>query len=345
MKMNNPINVSGKSIAIAIIIMTGIYAAQSILNPLLMALFITIILMQPLSWLRKKLSSGWAISLVIVGFLGLYLGFIGLLNKSVMLFIDQASNYEENLSAIVASTNEILEQYGINLLVLGESSMNPSKIMSYASSLMGGLGDLMSNEFTFLLFTIFLISEIPESTVKLDYLVQGDQKSKDFLSGIGVKIRHYLSIKTVTSLATGILIAIALAVLGVDFPILWGFLAFLLNYIPTIGSILAALPAVALALVQLGFQGALVTGIIYLVVNMLIGNVVEPKMMGKGLGLSTFIVFLSLIFWAFLLGAVGMFLSIPLTMVIKIILEQNPSTKWMAVILGTEDDVKAIKME
>mgnify|MGYP000470569171 FL=1 len=139
MKMNNPINVSGKSIAIAIIIMTGIYAAQSILNPLLMALFITIILMQPLSWLRKKLSSGWAISLVIVGFLGLYLGFIGLLNKSVMLFIDQASNYEENLSAIVATTNEILEQYGINLLVLGESSMNPSKIMSYASSLMGGL--------------------------------------------------------------------------------------------------------------------------------------------------------------------------------------------------------------
>jgi predicted PurR-regulated permease PerM len=325
--------------------MTGIYAAQSILNPLLMALFITIILMQPLSWLRKKLSSGWSISLVIAGFLGVYLGFIGLLNKSVMLFIDQASNYEENLSAIVATTNEILEQYGINLLVLGESSMNPSKIMSYASSLMGGLGDLMSNEFTFLLFTIFLISEIPESTVKLDYLVQGDQKSKDFLSGIGVKIRHYLSIKTVTSLATGILIAIALAVLGVDFPILWGFLAFLLNYIPTIGSILAALPAVALALVQLGFQGALVTGIIYLVVNMLIGNVVEPKMMGKGLGLSTFIVFLSLIFWAFLLGAVGMFLSIPLTMVIKIILEQNPSTKWMAVILGTEDDVKAIKME
>lgn len=343
--MKNPIKVSGISVAVAIIIMTGIYAAQSILNPLLMALFITIILMQPLRWLRRKVSSGWAISLVILGFLGFYMGFIGLLHKSVMLFIDKASVYEENLGVIVANTNEILEQYGINLLVLGESSMNPSKIMSYASSLMGGLGDLMSNEFTFLLFTIFLISEIPESAIKLDYLVQGDQKSKDFLSGIGVKIRHYLSIKTVTSLVTGILITIALAVLGVDFPILWGFLAFMLNYIPNIGSILAALPAMALALVQLGFQGALVTGIIYLVVNMLIGNVVEPKMMGKGLGLSTFIVFLSLIFWAFLLGTVGMFLSIPLTMVIKIILEQNPATKWIAIILGTEDDVKVVKLE
>ena len=114
------------------------------------------------------------------------------------------------------------------------------------------------------------------------------------------------------------MVAIAPAVLGRDFPILWGFLAFMLDYIPKIGSILAALPAMALALVQLGFQGALFTGIIYLVVNMLIGNVVEPKMMGKGLGLSTFIVFLSLIFWAFLLGTVGMFLSIPITMVIKL---------------------------
>lgn len=325
--------------------MTGIYAAQSILNPLLMALFITIILMQPLRWLRRKVSSGWAISLVILGFLGFYMGFIGLLNKSVMLFIDNASVYEENLAGMVARSNEILEQYGVNLLVLGESSMNPSKIMSYASSLMGGLGDLMSNEFTFLLFTIFLISEIPESAIKLDYLVQGDQQVKDFLNEIGIKIRHYLSIKTVTSLATGILIAIALAILGLDFPILWGFLAFMLNYIPNIGSILAALPAMALALVQLGFQGALFTGIIYLVVNMLIGNVVEPKMMGKGLGLSTFIVFLSLIFWAFLLGTVGMFLSIPITMVIKIILEQNPATKWIAIILGTEDDVKAVKIK
>lgn len=343
--MKNPIKVSGISVAIAIIIMTGIYAAQSILNPLLMALFITIILMQPLRWLRRKVSSGWAISLVILGFLGFYIGFIGLLNKSVMLFIDNASVYEENLAGMVARSNEILEQYGVNLLVLGESSMNPSKIMSYASSLMGGLGDLMSNEFTFLLFTIFLISEIPESAIKLDYLVQGDQQVKDFLNEIGIKIRHYLSIKTVTSLATGILIAIALAILGLDFPILWGFLAFMLNYIPNIGSILAALPAMALALVQLGFQGALFTGIIYLVVNMLIGNVVEPKMMGKGLGLSTFIVFLSLIFWAFLLGTVGMFLSIPITMVIKIILEQNPATKWIAIILGTEDDVKAVKIK
>ena len=343
--MKNPIKVSGISVAIAIIIMTGIYAAQSILNPLLMALFITIILMQPLRWLRRKVSSGWAISLVILGFLGFYMGFIGLLNKSVMLFIDNASVYEENLAGMVARSNEILEQYGVNLLVLGESSMNPSKIMSYASSLMGGLGDLMSNEFTFLLFTIFLISEIPESAIKLDYLVQGDQQVKEFLNGIGIKIRHYLSIKTVTSLATGILIAIALAILGLDFPILWGFLAFMLNYIPNIGSILAALPAMALALVQLGFQGALFTGIIYLVVNMLIGNVVEPKMMGKGLGLSTFIVFLSLIFWAFLLGTVGMFLSIPITMVIKIILEQNPATKWIAIILGTEDDVKAVKIK
>ena len=145
-----------------------------------------------------------------------------------------------------------------------------------------------------------------------------------------------------TSLLTGTLIWISLAIIGVDYAIIWALIAFLFNYIPNIGSIIAAVPAVLFASVQLGFGGVIWTTGIFVAVNMIIGNMVEPKMMGKGMGLSTFIVFVSLIFWGFVLGTVGMFLSVPLTMAIKIMLEQNPKTAWMAILLGTREEALSI---
>ena len=159
---------------------------------------------------------------------------------------------------------------------------------------------------------------------------------------IGDSIRHYLSIKTITSLLTGLIVWVCLAIIGVDYAIIWGLIAFLLNYIPNIGSIIAAVPAVVFALIQMGLGGALWTTVVFVAANMIVGNAIEPKMMGKGMGLSTFVVFLSLLFWGFVLGTVGMFLSVPLTMTIKIMLEQNPKTKWIAIILGTKEEAQVM---
>jgi predicted PurR-regulated permease PerM len=122
----------------------------------------------------------------------------------------------------------------------------------------------------------------------------------------------------------------------VDFPILWGFLAFLLHYVPSIGSIVAAVPAVLLALVQLGGGSAALTAAGYLVIGMILGNVVEPKIMGRRLGMSTLVVFLSLIFWGSLLGLVGALLCVPLTMTVKLACESSENTHWIAVLLGPE---------
>ena len=146
----------------------------------------------------------------------------------------------------------------------------------------------------------------------------------------------------VVSLLTGFLVWLALTIIGVDYAIIWALIAFLLNYIPNIGSIIAAIPAVLFAFVQLGFGGALWTTFVFIGVNMIIGNLVEPKVMGKGLGLSTFVVFISLLFWGFVLGTVGMFLSVPLTMAIKIMLAQNEQTKWIAILLGTQEEAQVI---
>jgi predicted PurR-regulated permease PerM len=143
-------------------------------------------------------------------------------------------------------------------------------------------------------------------------------------------------IKTSISLAVGVLIWLWLSILNVDFPILWGFLAFLLHYVPNVGALIAAVPTVFLALIQFGIGRAVLTAVGYLAVEFMLGNVVEPMLMGRRLGLSTLVVVLSLIFWGSLLNLIGVVLCIPLTMTVKFACENNKSTRWIAVLLGPE---------
>jgi len=148
--------------------------------------------------------------------------------------------------------------------------------------------------------------------------------------------KHYTIVKALTSAATGILVGVGLALVGLDFAALWGFLAFVLNFVPNIGSIIAAVPAVLLSLVQLSPTATLIVIAIYIGVNSVIGNVIEPRIMGRQVGLSTLVVFLSLVFWGWLLGPVGMLLSVPLTIVIKFAAQASEETRWLAVMLGPE---------
>ena len=139
---------------------------------------------------------------------------------------------------------------------------------------------------------------------------------------------------------TGVAVGIWVALVGVDFALLWGLLAFVLNYIPNFGSLVAAVPAILLAWVQLGPAAALLVALGYLVVNITMGSVLEPRIMGQGLGLSTLVVFLSLLAWGWILGTVGMFLAVPLTVALRIVLESNPSTRWIAVLMGPADEAE-----
>jgi predicted PurR-regulated permease PerM len=146
-----------------------------------------------------------------------------------------------------------------------------------------------------------------------------------------------MSMKTIISLVTGLFIGFALWFIGVDYPVLWGVLAFMLNFVPNIGSIIAAVPAVLLTVVQLGVTPALMVASVYIAVNIIVGSIIEPKYMGKGLGLSTLVVFVSLVFWGWVLGPVGMLLSVPLTITVKLALDSKPETKWLGHLLGPGD--------
>jgi predicted PurR-regulated permease PerM len=157
----------------------------------------------------------------------------------------------------------------------------------------------------------------------------------DRFSKAAREIQKYLGLKTAISAVTGLLIGAWVAVLGLDFALTWGFLAFLLNFIPNIGSIIAAAPAVLLALVQLGLAKAILVAAGFVVVNVVLGNLVEPQLMGRTLGMSTLVIFLSLVFWGWLWGPVGMFLSVPLTMILKIGMENSRDLKPVAIMLDS----------
>jgi len=345
--MTNPKTVySRTSVAVNfaafIIIIAGVMYAASIVTSMLMALFISIICAQPILWLQKKKApQGLAITIVFVLIVAIFFGFGEIIATSFSSFSEDAPKYEENLNEMGKTTLQFLSDYGVHInLEEMNKNFDASKIMGFTAGFLGQLGGFMGNAFTIFFLALFLLLELDSFPVKVKAILKDTTGSLSYLNVIGDNIRHYLSIKTVTSLLTGALIWLGLFIVGVDYAIIWALIAFLLNYIPNIGSIIAAVPAVLFSLVQLGFGGVIWTTGIFVGVNMVVGNVVEPKMMGQGLGLSTFVVFLSLIFWGFILGTVGMFLSVPLTMSIKIMLEQNPKTKWIAIVLGTEEEAQ-----
>lgn len=327
-----------------VIILAGMTQAQSIINPILMGLFLSIISAQPILWLQKrKIPLGLAILMVILFEVLIFIGLAEVIGSSVADFSNNSGIYEDKMEKMWMSFIAALNENGIQFS--GDSLskiINPTKLIGFTSVIINQLGGLIGNTFTVFFLMLFLLFELESFSLKTKAISKNTHVSLEFLDTIGSSIRTYLSIKTMTSLLTGFIIWICLVIVGVEYAIIWALIAFLLNYIPNIGSIIAAFPAVLFALIQLGFGGAIWTGVIFLAINIFVGNVVEPKMMGKGLGLSTYVVFVSLIFWGFILGIVGMFLSVPLTMAIKIILDQNKNTKWIAVLLGSDEDVKSL---
>jgi len=193
-----------------------------------------------------------------------------------------------------------------------------------------------------LLMLLFLLLEWSRFGKKLEELPGNSQKYIEQVSEVLASIRRYMLIKTMVSLLTGLLITAALILLGTDYAALWGIVSFLFNYIPTIGSMVAGIVPVLYVLVDQGPWAAAYVAIVFLAVNFVIGNLLEPRIMGEGLGLSTFVVFLSLIFWGWVLGPAGMLLAVPLTMVVKISLASDERTRWFALLLGSKTEMASV---
>jgi len=337
---------NGRSVLVTaaafVIVIAGIRVSAPILVPFLLSLFIAIISGPPLSFLKRKgVPRSLALLIVVAAVIAIVLILAVLVGNSINDFSQSLPVYQAHLKEQTAALLAWLGGLGLVVPEGGlRDAFDPGSAMKLVASLLSGLGGTLTNAFLILITVTFILLEASGFSAKLRASVADPDRSFETIDRFLSTIQRYMAIKTVISLATGIAIAVWLAILGVDYPLLWGLLAFLLNYVPTIGSILAAVPAVLLALLQLGAGSALMAASGYLAVNIAVGTVIEPRVMGRGLGLSTLVVFLSLVFWGWVLGPVGMLLSVPLTMTLKIGLGSSEETRWVAVLLGPEAPVE-----
>ncbi len=319
-----------------VVVVAGLRAAAPVLNPFLLAVFLAVLMAPLMAALRRwGLGPGLSLTLTALSLVALELGLASLVGGSVTDFSANLPHYQEALNQRFASFQTWIDGWGLHLpWHLLSDLLEPGRVMALAGQVLGGLGSLLADAFLVLLTTLFLLLEGVGLPAKLKSAMKHPEQALKGLGQIAHNINHYMGIKAATSLLTGILVALWLGWLGVDFAVLWGVLAFLLNFVPNIGSIIAAVPPMLLALVQPGPAAALWTLVGYLVINNLVGNLLEPRLMGRGLGLSALVVFVSLVFWGWVLGPVGMFLAVPLTMALKIALDATPATRPMAVLLG-----------
>lgn len=324
------------TLAALVVVIAGIKAATAIVIPMLLAAFIAILCGPLLAALeRRRVSKGIALFLIISGVVLGGLGLVTLLGSSIQDFSEDLPVYNEKLQAHVNTGIAWLERMGVDTSgVESYKVFDAGAIMEYTAQILNSLSGALTNGFMILMIVIFMLMEASSMPAKIAAAVGDNQEAMDGLDTFLKSVNRYVGIKTMTSLGTGVLVTVLLLILKVKFALLWGLLAFVLNYIPNIGSILAAIPAVLLTLIQLGPLTACGVAAGYLTINVVVGNVIEPRVMGEGLGLSTLVVFLSLIFWGWVLGPVGMLLSVPLTVMAKIGLDMFEETRWISILLG-----------
>jgi len=323
-------------LAAFVVVVAGLRSAADLVVPFLVAAFIGLVTAPPVAWLRRhRVPTALAVLLVMAGLGGVLLVLTTLAGTSINQFVGDLPQYQERLVQESSGLLGWLQQQG--LPVSGEQLgpyLDPGAAMRLAARVLTSLQTVLTNGFLILLTVVFMLMEASELPAKLRAAIGDPQADFAGFDLFADNLNRYLAIKSWISLATGALVAGWLALLGVDFALLWGMLAFLLNFVPNLGSILAGVPAVLLAFIQFGFLKAGLAAIGYVVINMVIGNILEPRFMGRGLGLSTLVVFVSLVFWGWVFGPVGMLLSVPLTMALKIALESREDGRWLAVLLS-----------
>jgi len=327
------------SLAYLVILIAGLKVGSNIIVPLLMAFFWFLIFLPLVNKLRSFGMPDLLTTIIVFGITLIIVLIIGIfLLTSGQDLVANLPTYQEEFYELTHKIVGFFEKFGISLQKSDAASLlDPSKIINFAAVFLKGMGEVMTNGFLTLLVVMFLFLESSLFSKKLLYLVKNEdtnEKIQLFLHNVNT----YFLTKTVTSAATGLLVWGILSFFKLDYALLFGVLAFFLNYIPNIGSIIAALPALLMALIQLSLMETMIIAAGYIIINTLIGNIIEPKIMGKGAGLSTLVVFLSMVFWGWILGPVGMFLSVPLTIVIKIACDDRKEWHWVSVMLS--DDIK-----
>lgn len=323
------------SLAAIVVILAGLRAASGVVLPFLLAIFIAIVIF-PLIRALEKLKIPRIISFVLVSSV-----FVGLLFILGNITFDALSDFSAKLPELQYKFRllsdkwiEKINSYGVINIDASFIGFDPNSIFSTIRSVITQTGSVISNSFFVFLLVAFMLFEATTMKDKISYMDKINPSARIFVHNFIYNLNRYLLIKTIASASTGLVIGFCLWFIGIPYAALWGVIAFVLNYIPTIGSIVAVFPALFVSLLMGDFTDSVWIVVIYLVTNTLIGTIIEPRFLGEGLGISTIIVLLSLLIWGYVLGIGGLFLAVPLTMSLQIALATNPKTRFIAVLLS-----------
>lgn len=318
-----------------IIVVAGLREAGQILLPFLVAVFLAMVSLPVMLWLQnRRVPTALAVLSTVSAAAGVVSVFGAVVGQSVSEFADVAPSYQARLQGLLRDALAWAESMGLPATQWTPLDyINPQAMVDLLNGILGALAGLLSNAFLVFLVVIFMLFEAAGFRAKLRVAFGERSRGMQRFSQMTRQIQRYLAIKTVVSLSTGLLAGIWVWALGLDFPLMWGLIAFLFNYIPNLGSIFAAVGPVLLATVQFGVGHALLVAAGYLGINVIFGNLVEPMLLGRRLGLSVLVILLSLVFWGWIWGPVGMLLAVPLTMMLKIALENTEDLRWLAVML------------
>lgn len=331
------------SLAAVVIVVYGLQWAKDLLVPFLLAAFLALITVRPMLWMQAKRVPAVLAALIIVTVMLLILAVVGtIVGRSIADFTAALPGYQARLDTLIDGAIAFFIEYldaDPNIQNLGDM-IDPGWAMARVADILNALRDVLTRTFLIFFTVVFILLEASSLGTKVRAAFGGGSASLERPRQFLVNLGRYLGIKTIVSVATGLLAGLLTWSIGLDFPLLWGMTAFLLNYVPTIGSIIAAVPAVIVALLQLGGAEASATAMGYIAINIAFGNFIEPRLMGYGVGISPLVVFVGLFFWNWVFGPVGMLLSVPLTMTLKLALESDENTRWIAMLLGSERDAQ-----
>jgi predicted PurR-regulated permease PerM len=321
-----------------VIVAAGMRAAASVLVPVFTASFLAILLTPSVQWLMdRKVPKGVAVVAAVLGTVVAAFILALLVGDSLVEFSRQLPTYMSSMQGLKNQVFDWLTQFGVGSALQGsviDSALNTSGLLSLTGEILSAVAGLASNGFVILLLATFALLEIDRSREVVQRALGPESTLSDKLQGYTTQVVQYVKVKTLMSFGTGVGVALLLWLLGVDYPLLWGSLAFLLNFVPNVGSIIAFIPPVILALLQYGLGRAVAAAVAIVFVNSVFSNIIEPKMMGRSFGMAPWVVFVALLFWAWVFGPVGMILAIPLTVALKIALESSGTTEWIAALMG-----------
>ncbi|MEP2775438.1 MAG: AI-2E family transporter [Luteolibacter sp.] len=340
-------------IAALVVVVAGLKVAQDFFVPILIAFFIATVSFPLLNFLREKRVPRAIAVLLTVGFDFIFLAALGVLaltligdlqEKWNMRYAAEASDYIREASKSLALK---LEGYGVpdaqekineavNNNVSNLQNIRFEKIWDLGTGLLGRVVGFFGTSFITLVLTVFMLSEARMFGRRLEAISLARGPNLSRMLSATRDIQRYLAIKTAISVLTGMLAGFLCYIAGLDFFVLWGILAFFFNFIPVIGSIIAGVPPTILALLVAGAPNAVLVAGGYLLINNFLGNFVEPMLVGRRFGISTLVVIVSVLFWGWLWGPLGMLLAVPLTMVLKVILEGSDEFRWIGVAISAE---------